>query len=325
MQFLHKYFSAQLRLKMLIRFDLIKILIMMFFIQSIGLVDSFAQEKNQIKKDFVRMGALANMVTGVELKDADAAFRIWTDILVKKFKSKDVYDFKFEYKMYDNINDLKNDINRGLINYFNVSVQDYFQLDLGEEFIPFLSGTNHSKEKFTQYYLVTTTPNSANDLKVLSGKKINMSKSISNTIGSTWMKTLLRDELGAILYKSINIQTVNDNENEDLLAVFFNKANYALVSQSSYDLACELNPSIKKKVVILRSSGHLLSGVFMYRKGMNQNTIKAIKDIVSDLHNDNEGRQILNLFKISKIVSITSDDLFECEKVINKYYKYIKK
>lgn len=285
---------------------------------------SLAQDKDHLKKDFVRMGALTNTVVGVELKDADAAFKIWTDVLVKKFKAKNVYDFTFEYKMYENIGGLKNDIKTGLINYFNVPTQDYFYLNLGSDFIPFLSGTNHPKQKFTHYYLVTSSNNKIKDLKELVSKKVNISKSIIDQIGAIWLKTVLRDEMGARLYKSVNLQTVNNNENEDLLAVFFNKTDYALVSQSTFDLASELNPSLLKKVQIIRSSGNLVTGLFVYRKGMNSNTIKVIKDIVSDLHNDNEGRQILNLFKISKIIPIDKDDLTECEKVINKYNKYFK-
>lgn len=284
----------------------------------------YAQKGESIKKDFVRMGALTNTVVGVELKDADAAFKIWTDVLVKKFKAKNVYDFTFEYKMYENIDGLKNDIKTGLINYFNVPTQDYFYLNLGSDFIPFLSGTNHPKQKFTHYYLVTSSNNKIKDLKELVSKKVNISKSIIDQIGAIWLKTVLRDEMGARLYKSVNLQTVNNNENEDLLAVFFNKTDYALVSQSTFDLASELNPSLLKKVQIIRSSGNLVTGLFVYRKGMNSNTIKVIKDIVSDLHNDNEGRQILNLFKISKIIPIDKDDLTECEKVINKYNKYFK-
>lgn len=287
--------------------------------------DSFTQDKDQIKKDVVRLGALANMVAGVDIKDADAAFKIWTDILVKKFKAKDVYDFTFEYKMYDNISDLKKDINKKYINYFNVSTEAYFQLNNGNEFIPFLSGSNHPKQKFTYYYLITSINNTTKDLKDLVGKKINIAKSYNDQIGQIWLKSLIRDEIGANLYKSVKFQNVNDNDNEDLFAVFFNKTDYALVSQSSFELACEMNPSIGKKVKIVRSSGSLLTGIFVYRKGMKQNTIKVIKDIVSDLHNDTEGKQILNLFKISKIVPITTDDLSECEKVINKYHKYFSK
>jgi len=284
-----------------------------------------AQDNKQVKKDYVRMGALASTVMGIDLKDADAAFKIWTDTFTKRLKAKKVFDFTFEYKMYDNVEDLKKDINSGYINYFNVSTEAYYQLDLNSDFIPFLSGTNHPSQNFTYYYLVTSVKNNIKDLKQLEGKKICISRFNEHLIGSYWIKSLVRDEVGAALYKTINFQTINQNENEDLLSVFFNKSDYAVISQSAFDIACELNPEIRKRIKILRSSGPVVNGLFVYRKGINPNTVKAIKEIALDIHLDNEGKQILNLFKIHKIISITKDDLIECENIITKYNKYFKK
>ena len=39
----------------------------------------YAQSNNTLKRGVVRLGGLANMVDGVELKDAEAAFKILTD------------------------------------------------------------------------------------------------------------------------------------------------------------------------------------------------------------------------------------------------------
>ena len=45
-----------------------------------------------MSKDNVRMGALANMVASIDIKDADAAFKIWTDSFIRRLKAKNVYD-----------------------------------------------------------------------------------------------------------------------------------------------------------------------------------------------------------------------------------------
>lgn len=283
-----------------------------------------AQDNGQIKKDLVRMGALPTMMMDVDLKDANAAFKIWTDSFVKKLKTRKIYDFTFEYTMYEKVESLEKDIKSGYINYFNVSAKAYFDMNLGDEFIPFLSGTNSPNEKFVHYLLITSNDNSSTDIKQVLGKKINISRSNESQFGSIWIKSLLRDELGAKDFKSVNFQTINQNENEDLLSVFFGKSEYALVSDITFDVACELNPAVKKKIKIIRSSDHLLNGVFVYRRNMNKNTIKVIQEIVLDMPKENEGKQILSLFKIQKIVPITQDDLYESEKVVKLYNKYFK-
>jgi ABC-type phosphate/phosphonate transport system substrate-binding protein len=324
MTFLEFLFSMQTDSLHRLNSFFVKVLCLLITFQLSGMDYSIAQEKDQMKRDFVRMGALASMVNGIELKDADAAFKIWTDTFVKRLKAKDVYDFTFEYKMYDDVNTLKKDLKNNFINYFNVSTEAYFDLNADNEFVPFLSGTNNPKDKFMYYLLITSAKNKNSELKFISNKKILISKSNENTFGKIWLKTYLREELGEILFRTINFSSSNQNENEDLLAVFFGKADYAIISNGAYELACELNPSIKNKIRIIKKSGSLVNGVFVYRKGMKPSTIKAIRDIATAIDYDNEGKQILNLFKISKIVSITSDDLLDCEKVIYKYHKYFK-
>lgn len=299
---------------------LLKILLLSILLSS----SVISQSADKNKKDIVRMGALADMVIGVDLKEADAAFKIWTDTFIKRLHAKNVYDFTFEYKMYEDVNSLKKDLKNNHIDYFNVSTESYFDLNPDGEFVPFLSGTNNLKDNFMYYFLVTSVNNKTDDPKQFINKKILVSKSNLNSMGNIWLKSFLRENLSEKLYNSVSFNTSNQNENEDLLAVFFGRADYALISSGAYDLACELNPSIKNKIRILKKSGALLNGIFVYRKGMNPSTLKVIRDITTDFHNDNEGRQILNLFKISKIVTISDADLIESINLLNKYHKYFK-
>ena len=285
---------------------------------------TYTQTKGTMSKDNVRMGALANMVASIDIKDADAAFKIWTDSFIRRLKAKNVYDFVFEYKMYEDVVSLKNDINNNTINYFNVSTDVYFDLNTDNNFVPFLSGINYNTENFIHYILITSSSNKNTNLDQLVNKKINISKQVSKSFGIYWLKVLLRDSLGTKDFKSIIFSTINQNENEDLLAVYFNKADYALVSEGAFNLSCELNPSIKNKIKILAKSEPVVNGVFVYRKGMKKSTINAIRDIAINIHNDNEGRQILNLFKIERIIPITSKDLEACEKIVIKYNNYFK-
>jgi ABC-type phosphate/phosphonate transport system substrate-binding protein len=300
-----------------------KIIILLILV--ILLVNSnFSQSDNTLKKDVVRMGALTSMVDGVELKDAEAAFKIWTDSFIKRLKAKKIYDFDFEGKMYENIFALKKDVKDNIINYFNVSVIDYLELNKNGEFVPFLSGTNHPKNEFIHFLLIANVKNPSNSINELAKQKIYLSKSLEKSIGIYWLKGIIREVLGPKPYKTINYLSINQNENEDLLSVYFGKTDCALVSEGTFDIACELNPVIKSKIKILKKSGPLLTGVFVYKKGANKLTLKKIRDIAIDIHNDNEGKQILNLFKIQRITPIVPEDLSESEKVINTYNKYFK-
>lgn len=285
----------------------------------------YSQSNSNIKRDVVRMGSLSSFIDGVDIKDAEAAFGLLTNSFVKRMKAKKIYDFDFEGKMYENVNLLKKDIENRSLNYYNVPTSVYFDINEKNEFTPFLTGSNHLSNKFTYYLLITNVKNPTNDLSNIVNQNISIPQSIENSIGTIWLKNTLREQLGAKSYKTVSLITKNQNESEDLLSVFFGKTNYSLISEGAFELACELNPSLKRKIKIIKKSTGLINGVFVHRIGINQTTIKVIEDIAVDIHNDIEGKQILNLFKIQNILRISKDDLSESENVINKYKTYFNK
>ncbi len=286
--------------------------------------ESFCQSNNTLKKQVVRLGALSNIIDGVDIKDAEAAFKIWTDSFLKRLRNKKIYDFDFEGKIYSDLKTLKADIDNRSINFFNVSTVEYFSLIDRAKFIPFLSGTNHSSENFDVYLLITNNNNNIKELKDLKNITISVPKSIEHSIGDYWLRTVLREDLGKDKFKSLSFLTSKQKDSEAMLSVFFGKTDYVLITESSFDLGCELNPTLKSKIKILKRSGNLLNGVFAYRVGTDPTTVKSIADVAIDIHKDVEGKQILNLFKIQKIIRVSEKDIIESEAIINKYNKYFK-
>lgn len=298
--------------------------LLLFFLVAINFNKSNCQSDDNIKKQVVRLGALNNIIDGIDVKDADAAFKILTDSFLKRLKNKKIYDFDFGGKIYPDLKTLKKDVDNRDINFFNVSTIEYFDLIDRANFKPFLSGTNDPDNKSDIYLLITNNKNQINDINQMKNVSISIPKRIENSIGAYWLKAMLREALGKTDYKSLTFLTSKQSDSEAMLSVFFGKSTYVLISENSFNLGCELNPSLKSKIKILNKSGQLLNGVFAYRVGSDPSTVKAITDVALDIHKDVEGKQILNLFKIQRIVSITENDLLESKEVINKYNKYFK-
>lgn len=289
-----------------------------------GINKSNCQSNNNLKKQVVKLGALGNIIDGVDIKDAEAAFKILTDSFVKRLRYKKIYDFDFEGKIYSDLKTLKTDVDNKNINFFNVSTFEYFSLVDRAKFTPFLTGTNHPNKNFDIYLLITNYQNNVNDIKQLNDVTISVPKSIEKNIGGYWLKSILREELGKTGYKTISFSTNKQSDSEAMLSVFFGKTDYVLISETAFELGCELNPSLKSKIKVLKKSGLLLNGVFAYRVGSDPSTVNSITDVALEIHKDVEGKQILNLFKIQKITAISEKDILESEAVINKYNKYFK-
>ena len=291
---------------------------------SFNINNGYCQSNNNLKKQVVKLGALSNIIDGVDVKDAEAAFKIWTDSFIKRLRNKKIYDFDFEGKIYSDLKTLKTEIDNKSINFFNVSTIEYFSLIDRDKFTPFLSGTNHPSQNFDVYLLITNINNKVDNLKQLKNVSIMIPKSIEKSIGDYWLKSLLREELGKTDFKTITFLSSKQKDTEAMLSVFFGKTDYVLITESSFDLGCELNPALKSKIKILNRSGNLLEGVFAYRVGVDLTTVKSIADVAIDIHKDVEGRQILNLFKIQKIIPVSEKDIVESQTIINKYNKYFK-
>ncbi len=226
--------------------------------------------------------------------------------------------------MYADLKLLKADIDNKRIHFFNLSLIDYLSFSDKNNFVPILTGTNNLYENFDNYLLVTNSKNPKNELKELKKVSISIPKELEQSIGTYWLKSILRERLGKKVYSTLSFLITKQSDSELMLSVFFNKTDYVLVSKSSFELGCELNPSLKSKIKVLNSSGPLVSAVFLYRVGTDPTTIKSLIDVAVDMYKDVEGKQILNLFKIQRIVPITEKDISESEEIIKKYNKYFK-
>ena len=119
--------------------------------------------------------------------------------------------------------------------------------------------------------------------------------------------------------KTINFESTLISESNLLLGVFFGKYKCAVVSQSVYDVVCELNPKVKSDIEILATSGNLINNFFARKKNISNSTSEILDVYATDLNENNDGRQILNLFKVNRVEKISKNDIEETKKLIQKH------
>lgn len=294
------------------------------FVLSINYYTAIGQIKDDNPVKTSKIGGLGNIVDGLDVKDANAAFKLLVDAFVHGLEKKKMKKFKLEHKIYESISDFKKDIENKSLSFFHSTSIVYHEVNARKEFIPFLTGSTGNGNKFIRYVLVTNIKNDYNNPNDLINQKICLTQKIAGEIGFYWINTLLRENLKNKDFKSIEYQTIKQNETELLLSVFFGKNKFAIVSEEIYNLASELNPSLKSKIKIIEKSKPLINGIFAYRKNSDSESFKTISDVAVTLHKDNSGKQILELFKLREIVVLSEADLNETEYVINKYNKYFK-
>ena len=110
------------------------------------------------------------------------------------------------------------------------------------------------------------------------------------------------------------------------LQVFFGQADAALVSKAAFDLACELNPQLTKKVAVLSESPPLITAFFMFRPITNRKeSWPKVEKAILDLHKTPGGRQLLTIIQSRKMVKWDPSVLDGTIEFIKKHRQLVKK
>lgn len=238
-----------------------------------------------------------NLLQNMKIEDAIAT----TKILAKKIQQKRELKEEINIIVTDNLNDLINEIKQPFDFILATSVEtDLIKRKYNIE--PVLINQNNGNFGF-EYYLITNTSNNYNDLNSLRGKKINILCKSELHVASVWLDKLLRDEKLPAKEKFFKEIKYDYKANNIVLPVYFNKVDAAIVSKPAYDLLNDLNPQIQKQIKIVVKSEPLLFGVISFDgRSKDKKRKEMMLDILQTLHEENYGKQLLDLFAVEKII-----------------------
>lgn len=179
-----------------------------------------------------------------------------------------------------------------------------------------------NEDSYQEFYLLANKENK----KVLQNLE-NYELSIVEGYPSArvWIETLLYETLKKPIVKSVKKIQRSVKESKIIVDVFFKKNQVGVVTRASYNLMTELNPQIKKKLIILKkSSGKYIQGfTFLHKDTSKEVENKFLRFINSDKNNF-EKSQSIPLTYLGEILSLTKNDIERIRKFYNKH-SYLKK
>lgn len=167
------------------------------------------------------------------------------------------------------------------------------------------------------YYLVTNKSDNKTSLKNLEAGIINILSNADNQAPTLWLDKLLKENNLPKKSKFFKQVVLDYKTNNVLLPVFFKKAAAAIVTNSAYDLICELNPKIKQETEIILKSGPMLRAIFCF-DGRNKDTERKnfLSDYMQNLHKNNHGKQVLSLYLVNRLIPFKQEYL---ENILDLY------
>jgi len=184
--------------------------------------------------------------------------------------------------------------------------EDFLQ---NEDIIVILSSWHYkqiAKKYNLQAKLVALKKESITDTKVLVGKK---GASFVGTITTPFPHDYTTAHINRLTTDhSLNVLNV-PKEIDALMSVGFGMSQFALVSKESFELLQKANSFLAKQMKVFSESTPTLRMLVALKE--NKLTNKESIDIFSTMDSKDEGKKVLKMLGVDKIVSLTTNDLQE--------------
>lgn len=252
-----------------------------------------------------------NSFHNLKIEEAKATAQILANHIqnVKKLKN------NFNVQIAENDKELLEKCKSGF-DMVLLTTEQYFKFHKLIPLNPFT--TNYTEGEYGYVYHLIVNKNSGyNDIKELKNGTIYIQAHTNDQAATFWVNKLLRDAKQKPIEKYFSEIIYDSKATNTLLPVFFNKAQACVVTNISLKLMMELNPGIKKQIVILSSSDPIILGFTCLNSDKkNTDTYKALQEILPSLHENEYGKQFLNLFGADKLIRFEESFLNEYNKVI---------
>jgi hypothetical protein len=289
--------------------NLIKLLIVLSL--SISL---YAEPKFESRFGFLSEGTLL-----ASFKDARVALKVWLEDVALDYNGKLVIEF------YDTSNTLYSALKNNELDMIVLDLPFFFKNkdDILKNTDNFWS-LKMTSIKYPQYYLIGKKYLNAKSFKDIKGKTISLKK--GDLGASVWLDKNSLHSNKSSSKKSLKSILLKKKESTAILNVFFNKSDFAIIRKEAWDIVSELNPSIKKKVVIINKSRKIhIPFIGVFRKNATNMSIDAFFKLSKDLKKLQGSSQIIELLKFNSLFRVNDNSLKDLDLYYSEYFRLKKK
>jgi ABC-type phosphate/phosphonate transport system substrate-binding protein len=245
----------------------------------------------------VRIGYLASMFTGVDLKDAEAALEIWAG----KFSERVSLGRKPVGKIYETLDDMHEDLENGRVDIVALHSLDYLKIREHTLIEPVLIASRH-ESAVEEYVLLVHSQSGIRNLDQLEGKRVLFHLGGRSEMPMMWLDLTLSRRGHRKLGQFFKEVEVVERVSQALLPVFFQQKDACVIPSSGYATMQDLNPQIGEDIALLENSPGFVFFISCVRTDLDPAFKQNVIDSALNLHATMEGQQILLLFKTKRII-----------------------
>ncbi|NQY21855.1 MAG: hypothetical protein HRT40_11225, partial [Campylobacteraceae bacterium] len=175
-----------------------------------------------------------------------------------------------------------------------------------------------NKNKYEQYYFIKNK-NSKITLDNISLYTINFRDGVLDA--KIWFKSLIYKKYKKSYSKVITKENISAKRHKLAYLPFFSLETASIISKSDFDTICEINPQLKKKLVIVKKSKKIfLTLIGLAYTDMQDKNHLALSQRFSRM-NLNDPREYNSLANNTKVYSLKDNELNQLREFYKKYEK----
>jgi ABC-type phosphate/phosphonate transport system substrate-binding protein len=194
---------------------------------------------------------------------------------------------------------------------------EYLQLREKESLAPLYISAK-DKDLSEQFILVVRKDSGARSLADLKGKKLLQQAELSADGRSLWLDTLLMRQGVQNPKRFFANAREATKASASIFEVFFKRADCCVVTHRSLRVMAELNPQLSRELLVLEESPPWPISIIAVRKGLPIQLRDTIQEALGTLDKSAQGKQLLTLFRMDRLVSFQTTYLTQLEKLFRE-------
>lgn len=252
----------------------------------VGTVAQTSENKNTL---VFRVGLSSSTFDSINQNDAKAAIKVWTQTVIKEQNLNETAEAMF----FNSFETLSQAYKNNRVDAVSMSTEDSMRLGLELEsvYLPV------REDGFLVNYAIIVNRNSvAKELGQLANKKLVTCGGQQMLLARLWFKSVLAEHVPGVdnsrLENLINVESPA----KAILQIFFGQSDAAVITTGAFELACELNPQLRKDLLILSVSPPFITSFFIFRANWQSPSKERMISAILALQTTPGGRQVLNVF-----------------------------
>ena len=288
--------------------NIIIMLMNLLIVLSLAGVSAAAEDKSDRE---YRVGVTMSSFGSVNVNDATAAIKAWASMITKE-QSMDV---KLEAVLLNgSVEDVKKSFIGGEYDGIGLIAPELLEIDVKPEHVYVGERADGLSIRYIIIAHAKSDISSPGDLK---DRKLVTCDNNQMVMSVQWLENVLSEHSVTTGIKRLETAA---NLSKAILQVFFRQADAAIVTREAFNLACELNPQLKKELKVISESPPLIPVLFILQPSAGQKERMALLEkMILDIDKTASGRQVLTVIQSSsfkKSPLSVMDDTFE---ILEKY------